>query len=190
MRTTTTARPAPTDRLLSLLVGALAGLLFGCCVGAALLVSTGSSSSPEPVASAPPVAYDIEVIVEEDYINRTLTENSANVASSVPLAAGHLDLRPGGLADFVVQIEAGSLRPTFDGTVQFLATPAGRLEVRFVTVRAGYLPVTAFVPAGQAAAVNEAIARMLAERAGPLDLRVAGVASDDTTLRIYLTLVQ
>jgi len=188
MRTTPTHR-SQTDRLLSLLVGALAGLLFGCCVSAALLGLSSSSPSPAPASAVPPAAYDIEVIVEEDYINRTLTENSANVASSVPLAAGHLDLRPGGLADFVVQIEAGSLRPTFDGTVQFQATAEERLEVRFARVRAGYLPVTAFVPASQAVAVNESINRMLAERAGPLNLRVAGVASDDTTLRLYLTVV-
>jgi hypothetical protein len=190
MSTTTRSQPK-TDRLLSLLIGVFAGILLSCCLGGGTLMLAQSSGSPATTTAAqPPANYDIEIIVEEDYINRTMVENASNAASSLPLAAGHLDIRPGGLADFTAQIEAGPLRPVFDGTLEFRTTDAGQLDIRFASVRAGYLPVTAFVPASQADAINLSINKMFAERAGPLNLRVAGVTSDETTLRFYLVIVQ
>lgn len=178
-----------SDRLPMVLIGGLVGLVFTCCTGGLFLLGGGSSSAPN-VASQPPAQYDIEVIVEEDYINRTMVENAAGVVSAFPLVAGHLDIHPGGRADFVAQVEIGPLRPVFKGTLAFQATDTGQLELRFSRVMAGYLPVTALVPAGQKRALNQALNRMIAERAGPFDLRIAGVASDETTLRFYLTVLQ
>lgn len=177
------------DWLLGLLIGALAGLLFGCCLGGGMLALSGSSKARTAAPAEPPASYDIEVVVEEDYINRIMVTSGSGTASPVPLTAGHLDLRPGGQADFQVQIEVGPLRPVFDGTVEFVVSDAGQLEVKLSSVRAGYLPVTAFVPASQTRAINQSIGQMLAERAGPFGLRFAGVTSDETTLRLYLALL-
>jgi hypothetical protein len=179
-------RQAPSDRLLGGLAGALVGLMFGCCLGGGLLLLSGPEEAPPLAASQPPAVYDLEVVVEEDYINRVMVETSAGMGPGVPLEAGHLDIRPGGLADFVVQIGAGPLHPVFDGTLKFSATAAGQIELSIASVRAGYLPVTAFVPPGATAEINRSINLLFAERAGPFDLRVAGVTSDDSTLHFYL----
>ncbi len=178
-----------TDRLLGLLVGTLVGLMFGCCLGGALLLFSGSEKSPSAAASQPPASYDLEVVVEEDYINRIMVESAGEMPSSVALEAGHLDVRPGGLADFAVQIDAGPVHPVFDGTLQFAATDTGELELRIASVRAGYLPVTAFVPASATEEINRSINLLFSERAGSFNLRVAGVTSDDTSLHFYLAIV-
>jgi len=173
-----------TDRTLGCLLGGVAGMLFSCVLGVSALVLLGST--PTVTALPPPPAYDIEAIVEEDYINRTIMESVADFPTPLPLVAGHLDVRPGGQGHFAVQMEAGPLRPVFHGTVALRATEAGGLEVMLVEVRAGHVPVTAFVPAGLLTAVNQAINQQLTERVGATGVQLAGVTSDETSLHFYL----
>jgi hypothetical protein len=159
-------------------------MLFSCCLGVGALVLL---QNPREVATAvSPSAYDIEAIVEEDYINRTMLESASEIPMPLPLVAGHLDIRPGGLARFETQMDLGPLRPVFQGTVALRATQGGLLEVVIVEAQMGYLPVTAFIPSGLLIDINQAINQMLIERAGAVGVRVIGVTSDETTLRFYL----
>lgn len=173
-----------SDRVLGCLLGGALGMLFSCCLGIAALALGGSP--PTIPAAPPPPAYDIEAIVEEDYINRTFLESAAGLPTPLPLVAGHLDVHPGGQADFATQVALGPLRPVFRGTVALRATPAGELRVDLIEVRAGSVPVTALVPASLARAINQAVNQQVAERAGAAGVRVIGVTSDETTLRFYL----
>lgn len=159
-------------------------MLFSCGLGMGALVLLGGT--PTVTVPSPPPAYDIEAIIEEDYINRTIMESVAGFPTPLPLIAGHLDVRPGGQGDFAVQVEAGPLHPVFRGTVALRATEAGKLEVTLVEVRAGYVPVTAFVPAGLLTAMNQAINQQLTERVGATGVQLAGVTSDETSLHFYL----
>ena len=179
-----------SDRLLGCLLGAVAGLLFSCCLGVGGLMLVGESS-PASAPSSPqarPEAYDIQAIIEEDYINRTMVQNAARIPSPMSVVAGHLDIRPGGQADFTVQMDAGPLRPVFKGTIEMRATEAGELEIALVQVLVGNIPVTALVPADQFASVNESVNQQLVDRAAAAgsELRVAGVTTDDTSLHLYL----
>jgi hypothetical protein len=173
-----------SDRLLIVLVGALVGMLATCCSGVAVLLLLGVTPAATP--AAPPPAYDVEAIVEEAYINRSMQESAITIPSPLPMVAGQLDILPGGQAHFVSQMEVGPLRPVFEGTIRLQPSPAGGLEVEFLSVQVGYLPVTPLVPTSQIAAINLAINQMVQERAGPIDLQVVGVTSDETTLHIYL----
>ena len=177
------------DRALGCLLGGVAGMLFSCCLGvAALMLFESSSTVTAPLPpSVQAQGYDIEAVVEEDYINRSMLEQAAGVPSPLPLVAGHLDLRPGGQADFVMQMEAGPLRPVFRGVIAFRATEAGEIEMELIEVRVGYLPVTALVPAAQLDAVNQAVNLMLTERSAAMGsvLRVVDVRTEETRLRIY-----
>jgi hypothetical protein len=181
---TNTPRRQRSDRLLIVLIGALVGMFFTCCSGAALLLLLGST--PAATHAPPPPAYDVEAIVEEVYINRSMLDSPDTIPSPLPLVAGHLDILPGGQAHFVSQMEAGPLRPVFEGTIRLQPSAAGGLEVEFLSVQVGYLPVTPLVPTSQITAINAAINQMLEERAGAVDLQVVGVTSDETTLHIYL----
>jgi hypothetical protein len=175
----------PSDRTLGCLLGGVFGLLLALCLGIGLLALNQGDGAP-PEAPSAPAAYDVEAVIEEAYMNRTFMESSATMPQPVPLTAGHLDVRPGGLADFAVQAEVGPLKPVIRGTVSFRTTADGDLRIELDRVEVGRLPVTAFVPAGTLDDVNEDANRQLEERAGSSGLRLVGVTSDETTLHFYL----
>jgi hypothetical protein len=172
------------DQWLGCLVGGAAGTLLVACLGIGMLMMV---QRPQPVASSsPPESYDIEAIIEESYINRTMEGNTAGLPSPFPVVAASLDVRPGGQGDFVAKVKVGSLEPTIRGTAVLRATADGRLEVDLTDVRLGYLPITMFIPSAPIDQMNVAINEMMSERMGPMQARVAGVGGDETTLRFYL----
>jgi hypothetical protein len=160
-------------------------MLFSCCLGVTAL--SFLDTAPELTAvTSPPREYDIEVIVEEHYINRLLAEGTAG--SQVPdfLAAGHVDVRSGGLIDFAVQLTVGPLRPLIRGTVALHVTEVGQLEVMLRKLEAGRLSLAPLVPDGPLASANEEINEQLIERTTDMGVRLLGVTSDETTLHLYL----
>ena len=178
-------KPNPkSDRVLGGLLGGILGMLFSCCLGIAALSILGISPTVAP--TSPPPVYDIEAIVEEDYINRIVSESAAGFSTPVPLAASHVDVRPGGQVDFAAQVRLGPLRPVVHATAALRASAAGEFEVVLIEARIGYLPLTALVPADLIATMNETINQQLAERTGETNVRVAGITSDETTLHLYL----
>lgn len=176
----------PSNRTLGCLLGGIVGMLLTLCVGIAMVALSPAQDAP-PEGPPAPASYDVEAVIEEDYINRTFLEAAATMPQPVPLTEGNLDLRPGGRGDFAVRAEVGPLRPVIRGTVLFRATADGDLQVILHAVRVGRLPVTGLVPEGVLEDVNEDVNRQLEERAGGAGLRLVGVTSDDTTLRIYLS---
>jgi hypothetical protein len=159
-------------------------MLLSCCLGISVLMLPGA---PLEVATAPPPsAYDVEAIIEEDYVNRTFLESAASIPQPLPLVAGHLDIHPGGQADFAVQADAGPVQPVFRGIIALRATETGGLDVTLVQVRVGQIPVTMFVPENLLDAVDQDVNRQLAERTGATDVRLIGVTSDETSLHFYL----
>ncbi|MGD8966855.1 MAG: hypothetical protein PVI07_05050 [Anaerolineae bacterium] len=176
---------AVSDRTLGCLLGGIVGMLLSCCLGIGLLMVSGPP--PEAAtASPPPSAYDVEAIIEEGYINRTFLKSAASIPQPLPLIAGHLDIHPGGQADFAVQTDAGPVQPVFRGTITLRATEDGELDVTLVQVRAGHIPLTKFVPSNLLDAIDEDVNRQLAERTRATDVRLIGVTSDETTLHFYL----
>ena len=173
-----------SDRVLYALLGAGLGMLFTCCLGGAGLALQGGSSGI--TLAQPPAEYDIEAIVEETYINRTILDSLTRMPLPVPVLTGHLDVRPGAVGDFKAQMELGPLRPVFEGTVTLRATEAGRIDIEIVEARAGYFPVTAFIPPGLDAETDRVVNEIFEERAGGAGVRLVGIASDETTLRFYL----
>jgi hypothetical protein len=137
-------------------------------------------------ALPPPTDYDIEAVIQEDYINRSMESSMSTLPSPLPIVAAHLDVRPGGQGEFTAKVRVGSFEPTIKGVAIMRATAAGQLQVQLADVRFGYVPVTIFVPQGPIDELNEAINVMMAERMGPLEARVIGVGGDETTLRFYL----
>ncbi len=177
-----------SDRTLGCLLGAILGMLLTCLLALGVLALTGDDT---PVSGPPPPSvYDIEAIVQEDYINRTFLESTASLPQPVPLTAGHLDVRPGANADFAVQSQLGPLQPVFRGSVSFRATESGDLRITLTEVRVGHLPVTMFVPSGLLEEINQDVNRQLNERTGATDVRLIGVTSDENTLRFYLISAQ
>jgi hypothetical protein len=164
-------------------------MLLSCCLGIGVLML--SEAPPEAATPLPPpAAYDIEAIIEEDYINRVFLESAASIPQPLPLIAGHLDLHPAGRADFAVQAELGPVKPVFRGIVALRATESGGLDVSLVQVRAGPIPLTMFVPDDLLDAIDEDVNRQLVERTGATDVRLIGVTSDETTLHFYLVSAQ
>lgn len=172
------------DQWLGCLVGGGVGILIVCCLGIAAVVSF---QRPVTVSAPPaPVDYDIEAVIEEDYINRSMEANTTGLPSPVPVIAAHLDVRPGGQGDFVAKVKLGSFEPTIRGTAVLRSTADGQLEVELHDVWLGYVPITMFIPSGPIDEMNLAINQMMAERMGPMQARVVGVGGDETTLRFYL----
>ncbi len=171
--------------LAMVLVGAALGILGGVVLGGVLLLLL--NVGPTELAAAPvATSYDIEAVVEEDYINRIMVENANSMTGPVTLVAGHLDLRPGAVADFVVQIKLGPLQPVVDGTVGFVATDDGSsIEVQLLDVKMGRLRLNRLVPSGALDDVNADIKRLLIDRIGSQGLIVLDVQSDDTSLRLH-----
>ena len=175
------------DQLLGCLVGGGAGILLVCCLGVALVMSlSGSAPEAAPPTTLPPTAYDIEAVIEEDYINRSMEANTSGLPSPVPVIAAHLDVRPGGRGDFVAKVKLGPFAPTIRGTAVMRSTAEGQLAVSLERVRLGYVPITMLIPLGPIDEMNLAINQMMAERMGAMQARVVGVGGDETTLRFYL----
>jgi hypothetical protein len=172
------------DQWLGCLIGGAAGILLVCSLGIGSLTVLRRPAAV--TAPAIPSGYDIEVIVEEYYINRSMEESTSDLPSPVPILAAHLDVRPGGQGEFAAKVRIGSFEPTIRGTAVLRATEDGRLKVTLSNVRLGYLPVTAFIPAGALNEMNVAINQMMAERMGAMPVSVAGVGGDETSLHIYL----
>jgi hypothetical protein len=174
--------------MFSPLVIALAGLLFGCVLGAGLAAGLLLIVSGEPRAFTPPpvvTEYAIEAAVEEAYINRILVESANDMSSYVSLAAGRIDLKPGSIGDFRVQLEAGPLRPVVEGRVGFQPTRNGSsIEVVLLDVRIGRLQLASVLPSGLLDATNRDIERLIVGRIGAHGLKIMSVGSDEDTLRL------
>jgi hypothetical protein len=172
--------------LVMALVGLLVGLFGGVAIGAGLLLLLDVAPARAPSTPAT-IPYDIEAIVEEDYINRIMVEAANEMAGPVSFTEGHLDLRPGAVADFAVALELGPLAPVVEGTVGFRATDDGTsLQVLLLDAKMGYLRLTRLIPGGALDDVNADIKRLLIDKLGSQGLRVLDARSDDTTLRIFL----
>jgi hypothetical protein len=180
----TKRRTENLDQWLGCLLGGGVGILLVCCLGIATLMSLQRPASVS--APSTPPSYDIEVIVEEHYINRSMGENTSGLPSPFPVLAAHLDVRPGGRGEFAAKVKLGPLEPVIRGTAVLRPTVDGDLEVMLVDVRLGYLPITMFIPSGTLDEMNAAINQMMAERMGAMEVKVAGVGGDETTLRFYL----
>jgi len=168
------------------LVGILVGVFGGVAVGAGLLLllDVTPSSLPSSPAAA---AYDIEAVVEEDYINRVMVESANEMAGPVSFTEGEMDLRAGAMADFAVALQLGPLSPVVEGSVGFRATDDGSsVEVVLLDAGIGRLRLTRLIPSGALDDVNADIKRLLVDKIGSQGLRVLDVRSDDTTLRLYL----
>ena len=96
---------------LLLLGGVFLGLLAGIVGGWLLVRVLDTVSTVEPLPPLPD--YDMEVIIEETYINRVMLE------SSNALIAGNVDMQSGGAATFAVQLAAGPFKPVVRGEVAF-----------------------------------------------------------------------
>jgi hypothetical protein len=174
--------------LLMALVGALAGCLGGVALGAVilLLLNTEPAKMPE-TSTAAASTVDIEVVAEEYYINRIMVESANDMAGPVSLTAGTMDLRPGAVADFVVALKIGPVKPVIEGTVGFRATDDGSsIEVLLLDARFGRVCLNRLVPASALDDINAEIQRMLVDRVGSQGLSVLEVRSDDSTLRLHL----
>ena len=172
------------DQWLGCLVGGGIGVLLVCCLGIATLMYLQRPASVSPPPE--PSTYDIEAIIEEEYINRSMEQNMSGLPSPVPVLDAYLDVRPGGQGDFVAKVKLGSLEPVIRGTAVLRPTANGELEVKLVDVRLGYLPITVLMPSGPLDEMNVAINELMAERMGAMEVRVVGVGGDETTLRFYL----
>jgi hypothetical protein len=172
--------------LAMILVGLLVGLFGGVAVGAGLLLLLDVAPARLP-ASPAATGYDIEAVVEEDYINRIMVSSANEMGGPVAFAAGHMDLRPGSIADFAVELAIGPLAPVVEGTVGFRATDDGAgIEVLLLDAKMGYLRLTRLVPARVLDDVNADLKRLLVDKLGSQGLRVLEVQSDDTSLRLLL----
>jgi hypothetical protein len=173
-------------------LGVLVGFFGGLSIGAALLLLLGAGSAPAttvPTASAVGTAAtaDIEAVVDEVYINRIMVESANDMSGPVSLAAGKMDLRDGGVADFAVALKVGPLNPVFEGVVGFRATDDGSsIEVLLLDVQLGRLRLKRLVPKGVLADINADIKRMLVDKIGSQGLSVLEVRTDDSTLRLFL----
>ncbi|MGC9347864.1 MAG: hypothetical protein ACP5JG_06985 [Anaerolineae bacterium] len=169
------------------LVMVAAGVLMGLCLG--LILGTGVllilDADPDRLAPPSISDYDIQAIVEEDYINRIMVESANEMSGPVSLTAGEMDIKPGAVADFDVELEIGPLHPVFEGTVGFRATDDGSsIEVLLLDAQVGRLRLNRLVPDGALDSINEDIKRLLVDKIGSKGLSVLYVESDDTTLRL------
>lgn len=174
--------------LVMAVLGLLVGFFGGLAIGAALLLllDAGPAEMPASAAGTAPTA-DIEAVVDEAYINRIMVESANDMSGPVSLAAGRMDLRAGGVADFAVALEIGPLSPVFEGVVGFRATDDGSsIEVLLLDVQFGRLRLNRLVPKGVLNDINADIKRMLVDKIGSQGLSVLEVRTDDDTLRLYL----
>ncbi len=172
--------------LLMALAGVLLGLLGGVVIGAMVLLLLDAEPAEMP-ASTTASAYDIEVVVEEAYIDRIMVESANDMAGPVSLTAGAMDLQPGSVAAVLAAIKIGPLEPVFEGTVGFRATDdRSSIEVLLLDARFGRLVLNRLIPSGVLDEINADIKRMIVDKVGSQGLSVLEVRSDDNTLRLYL----
>lgn len=174
----------PSDRRLGCLFGGLLGLLLTNCLAIGVLVLSGDQAQVAPCQ--PPATYAVEVVIHEDYINRVLVESAIGLLQSVPLRAGHLDIRDGSRGDFAVQTDLGPFHLVLRGTVRVRVTESGELSLALDALRIGRLPITPFVPARLLDGVSEDLNRLLEQSAHAVNVHLVGVTSDETTLHVYL----
>ena len=174
------------DQWLGCLIGGAIGILLVCCLGIATLMYVQRPASVSVSVPPMPSSYDIEVVIEEYYINSSMGDNTSGLPSPIPVVGAHFDVRPGGQGEFVAKVKLGALEPVIRGTAVLRPTVDGNLEVSLVDVRFGYLPITVFIPSGTLDEMNAAINQMMAERMGAMEVRMVGVGGDETTLRFYL----
>ncbi|MBN1921953.1 MAG: hypothetical protein JW892_11960 [Anaerolineae bacterium] len=163
---------------LLLLGGVFLGLVAGVVGGWLLVRVLDKESTVGPLPPLP--AYDMEVIIEETYINRVMLE------SSNALTAGNVDMQPGGAATFGVQLAAGPFKPVARGAVAFRADGAGGMAVQLLHVKMGRLSLLRLVPGSVMDEMNDIVNTELVGRVGSKGLEVVAVASDETSLRLYL----
>jgi hypothetical protein len=164
-------------------IGIVGGLFAGLLLGTGLLMIL--DSEPDSFSQSPGSEYDILAIVEEDYINRIMVESANEMSGPVSLTAGHMDIKPGAVADFAAELEVGPLHPVFEGRVGFRATDDGSsIEVLILDAQLGRLSLNRLIPAGALDSINEDIKRLLVDKIGSQGLSVLYVESDETTLRL------
>ncbi len=162
-----------------LLGGVFLGLLLGVAGSWFLVNMLEKTAVVEPLPALP--AYDIEVIIEETYINRVMLEANNSI-----VAAGNVDVKPGGTATFVVQLAVGPLKPIVRGDVAFRSDGSGGMAVHLLHVKMGRLSLLRLVPRSVTDDINDLVNDELVGRVGSKGLEVVGVASDDASLRLYL----
>ncbi|MGC9467549.1 MAG: hypothetical protein ACP5HS_03070 [Anaerolineae bacterium] len=168
------------------LVGAVLGFFVGVALAAGVLLLLHGDPESLP-GTSPAAVYDIQAVVEERYINRIMVQSANEMAGPVSLSAGKMDIRPGGVADFVVRIDVGPLQPVFEGRVGFRATEDGSsIEVVLLDARFGRLQLNRLVPDGVLDDINADIKRLLVDKIGSQGLYVLDVQSDETTLILHL----
>jgi hypothetical protein len=167
------------------LLGGVFGVLFSCCLGVAALSFLDAEPEPAPITS-PPAEYDVEAIVEERYINDVFSEGAAGSQMPEYVAAGHVDVRPGGLVDFTVQLSVGPLSPLIYGTAALHVTDTGELNVTLERLEVGRLSLASLIPDDLLAPVNEEANRELVERTETMGVRLLDITSDETALHLYL----
>ncbi len=174
-----------THPLFFALAGGLAGILTGLLLGTlALTLFDDEANSME--ADALPTMHDVEVVVEEAYINRIMVESAGEMGGGVPLVAGHLDLLPGGRANFEAQLRWGPFEPVVEGTLGFRTSSAGSIEVVLLAAQLGRLPLTGLVPKGALDDVNADIEGQIVERVRSADMELVAVNTGETSLHLYL----
>lgn len=167
-----------SNLVLLLVGGLLVGLFAGVLGGWLLLNLLEATETAEPLPALPP--YDIEIIVEETYINRMMLEGSS------ALVGGNVDLQPGGAATFAVQLAVGPFKPVVRGDAAFRMGGAGRLTVQLLRVKMGRLSLLRLIPRRAVAGIDDLVNDALVERVGSKGLEVVAVSSDESTLRLYL----
>ena len=181
-----------TERLIALLIGAIAGLLLSCSCIALFLATASSGDATVVEATAPATLAPIQADLSEDFLNRTFLSNVATFGSPVPITAGRLDIMPGNRIAFTADLDTplGPLQAT--GTVT-IAVQDNLLDIGIESVTLGQLPVTQlmrlFRPNTEAE-INAIANRQLSERAGQAGLKLQAITTDDTQLHVYLTTLE
>lgn len=163
---------------LFVLGGILIGLVLGIAGGWLVVNLLETTAEVEPLLPLPD--YDMEVVIEETYINRMM------MGASDAIVAGNVDVQPSGAAAFSVQIAAGPFKPVVRGDAAFRLDGAGGMAVHLVRVKMGRLSLLRLIPKSMLDRINDQVNAELVGRVGSKGLEVVGVASDDTTLRLYL----
>jgi len=168
------------------LVGILLGLFGGVVLGVLVLLLLNSKPAEMRPASSLST-FDVEAVVEEDYINWIMVKSANEMGGPVSLAAGNMDLRPGAVADFAVVPELGSIKLVVEGAVGFVPNDDGSIiEVVLLDVNLGRLNLIRLVPREALDGINADIKRLIVDKVGAQGLSVLAVGSDDNALWIHL----
>jgi hypothetical protein len=178
-----------TDRLLSVLIGLLAGMFLCCACAGLTLALSGRPSSLGSGPSATPPGATLDVAIDEAYLSRTLAQNARGYPSPWPIVGGQMDVKPGNQAKFAVVVDSPLGRMQVAGQLTFSAV-SGRLLIHIAEVKLGATPVTPlvgiFAPDIEAQ-INAKANQQLQERAGGAGVTLLGVATDEQFLRFYFT---